>query len=115
MTRLLALLALIVSACWSVVAEETPDASPEDAGEMDELISMAIEPRAPWFEARSDTLYLYTSNIQLLPDVPALPAHSDSLLFQNFELRAHPPLIPNVTTELFLQQQLVRYAKFDDN
>src|ERR1043166_7828731 len=75
-------------------ATQSADDESSDNDELGELVFLQGPARPKLFRVTSNTQYLFTSNILLLPDVqPLLKAEQDSLLLQTFGLSFSPQLV----------------------
>src|SRR5439155_968203 len=95
-------------------ANESPVES-SDEDELGELVFLRGPARPKLFRVTSDTQYLFTSNILLLPDrPPLLRAEQDSLLLQTFGVSVSPQLLDKLTSTVYLRYQLARYSAHDE-
>ncbi len=95
--------------------KESPDDT-TDENELGEVLFLRSPARPKLFKVSSDTQYLFTSNILLLPNLkPQLKAEQDSLLLQTFGLSFSPQLLDKLTSTVFLRQQMAQYSAHDED
>lgn len=82
----------------------------EESDDLGPIIVLKRASRPKYFQAYSDTQYLYDSNVFLTPD----HADDDWLLYQTFNASFSPQLLDKLGSSVSVRYQMVRYNTFDD-